>query len=44
VAISNHRLVALDERGVIFRYKDYRTQGHARHKTMTLSTDEFMRR
>lgn len=27
-----------------FRYKDYRAQGHARHKTMTLSTDEFMRR
>lgn len=44
VAISNQRLVGLDERGVTFRYKDYRAQGHTRHKTMTLSADEFMRR
>lgn len=44
VAISNQRLVGLDERGVTFRYKDYRAQGHARHKAMTLSADEFMRR
>jgi hypothetical protein len=27
VAISNSRLVALDERGVTFRWKDYRTHG-----------------
>jgi hypothetical protein len=44
VAISNRRLVALDERGVTFRWKDYRTSGRTRYKTMTLSPDEFMRR
>jgi hypothetical protein len=44
VAISNQRLVALDERGVTFRWKDYRISGRTRYKTMTLSSDEFMRR
>jgi hypothetical protein len=44
VAISNQRLVALDERGVTFRWKDYRVAGRTRHKTMTLAADEFMRR
>ncbi len=44
VAIANSRLVALDERGVTFRWKDYRAKGSTRHKTMTLSADEFMRR
>ena len=44
VAISNPRLIALDERGVTFRWKDYRTTGRTRHKTMTLGADEFMRR
>src|SRR6516164_4543916 len=44
VAISNSRLVALDERGVTFRYKDYRRNGQARYCTMTLSADEFIRR
>ena len=44
VAISNSRLIALDERGVTFRYKDYRRNGQARHRTMTLSADEFIRR
>jgi predicted RNA-binding Zn-ribbon protein involved in translation (DUF1610 family) len=44
VAISNQRLVALDEHGVTFRWKDYRAKGRTRHKTMTLATDEFMRR
>jgi len=44
VAISNRRLVACDERGVTFRWKDYRAQGRTRYKTMTLSTAEFMRR
>jgi Putative transposase/Transposase zinc-binding domain len=44
VAISNRRLRALDERGVTFRWKDYRVTGKTRHKTMTLSADEFMRR
>jgi Putative transposase/Transposase zinc-binding domain len=44
VAISNSRLVALDERGVTFRYKDYRRNGQARYRTMTLAPDEFIRR
>ena len=44
VAISNRRLLALDERGVTFRWKDYRATGRTRHKTMTLGADEFMRR
>ncbi len=44
VAISNSRLVALDDRGVTFRWKDYREQGRTRYKTMTLATEEFMRR
>ena len=44
VAISNRRLVAFDERGVTFRWKDYRAKGKTRYKTMTLSADEFMRR
>jgi hypothetical protein len=44
VAISNSRLIAFDERGVTFRWKDYRAHSNTRHKTMTLTTDEFMRR
>jgi Putative transposase/Transposase zinc-binding domain len=44
VAIANSRLLALDERGVTFRYKDYRRNGQARYRTMTLSADEFIRR
>jgi choline dehydrogenase-like flavoprotein len=44
VAISNNRLIALDERGVTFRYKDYRRNGPARYCTMTLAPDEFIRR
>jgi hypothetical protein len=44
VAIANSRLMALDERGVTFRYKDYRRNGQARYRTMTLGADEFIRR
>jgi hypothetical protein len=44
VAISNSRLLALDERGVTFRYKDYRSKGKTRYKAMTLTADEFIRR
>jgi len=44
VAISNTRLLAFDEAGVTFRYKDYRRDGAARHQVMTLATDEFIRR
>jgi hypothetical protein len=44
VAISNHRLIASDHRGVTFRYKDYRVDGPARYKIMTLAAHEFIRR
>jgi hypothetical protein len=44
VAISNSRLLALDARGVTFRYKDYCRSGQARYCTMTLGADEFIRR
>ena len=44
VAISNSRLLAFDEGGVSFRYKDYRAKGKTRYKAMTLSADEFIRR
>ncbi len=48
VAISNSRLIAMDERGVTFKWKDYRVKdgakGKTRRKTMALSADEFMRR
>jgi hypothetical protein len=44
VAISNSRLIALDERGVTFRWKDYRAKGKTRYKAITLEAGEFMRR
>jgi hypothetical protein len=44
VAISNSRLLVMDERGVSFRWKDYRAKEKTRHKAMTLSPQEFMRR
>ena len=44
IAISNRRLISADENGVTFRYKDYRIDGPGRYKTMTLTTDEFIRR
>jgi hypothetical protein len=48
VAISNSRLLALDERGVTFRWKDYCARAGARGrewiKTMTLPANEFIRR
>jgi hypothetical protein len=48
VAISNTRLITLDDRGVTFRWKDYRARrtasGNAWIKTMTLPADEFLRR
>jgi Putative transposase/Transposase zinc-binding domain len=44
VAISNRRLVAMNDSAVTFRWKDYRAKGRTRHKTMTLTADEFMRR
>ena len=44
VAISNNRLLSMDERGVTFRWKDYRARGSTRRKVMTLACAEFMRR
>ncbi len=45
VAISNRRLVALDDKGVTFKWKDYRLDGPQRYnKVMTLDTPEFIRR
>jgi Putative transposase/Transposase zinc-binding domain len=44
IAISNRRLVSAGENGVTFKYKDYRIEGPGRYKTMTLATDEFIRR
>jgi hypothetical protein len=37
-------LLSLDERGVTFRYKDYRRNGRARFRAMTLTPNEFIRR
>ena len=44
VAISNRRLVTLDDKGVTFKWKDYRVDGPERYKLMTLDTHEFIRR
>jgi hypothetical protein len=42
VAISNERLLSVDESSVTFRYKDYKQKGM--RKTMTLEGGEFIRR
>jgi Putative transposase len=42
VAISNNRLVSMDDGKVRFRWKDYRDDN--RQKTMALPADEFIRR
>ena len=44
VAISNRRLISADVTDVTFTWKDYRIDGPGRYKTMTLATDEFIRR
>ena len=44
VAIANSRLVAFDDNGVTFKWKDYRAKGRERYKTMTVGTHEFIRR
>jgi hypothetical protein len=41
---SSDLLLSADENSVAFKYKDYRIEGPARYKTMTLATDEFIRR
>src|SRR5580704_10902811 len=42
VAISNNRLLDIEDGQVQFRYKDYRNE--SQQKVMTLSADEFIRR
>jgi hypothetical protein len=42
VAISNNRLISMDEEQVTFRWKDYRQ--HDKQKLMTLTPTEFIRR
>jgi hypothetical protein len=42
VAITNNRLLDIDDGKVQFRWRDYRDG--SRHKTMTLGADEFIRR
>ncbi len=42
VAISNNRLLGIEDGQVSFRYKDYRD--HSQHKTMSLLAEEFIRR
>jgi len=44
VAVANSRLVAFDDAGVTFKWKDYRAEGRKRGKLMTLAVDEFIRR
>lgn len=42
IAISNHRIKAIDDKSVTFEYKDYRQKGIK--KQMTLTHQEFIRR
>jgi predicted RNA-binding Zn-ribbon protein involved in translation (DUF1610 family) len=42
VAITNHRILKVDDKSVSFRWKDYRQKG--KQKVMTLSKQEFIRR
>jgi hypothetical protein len=44
VAIANSRLAAFDGERVSFKWKDYRLNGAARQKLMTLDAHEFIRR
>jgi len=44
VTISNSRLIALDDNGVTFKWKDYRIEGPDRYKVMSLATHEFIHR
>jgi hypothetical protein len=44
VAISNRRLIGIDDKGITFKWKDYRRKGSERYQVMTLATSEFIRR
>jgi hypothetical protein len=38
------RLIACDQKGVTFKWKDYRLEGPERYQVMTVATHEFIRR
>jgi hypothetical protein len=42
VAISNHRLLGMEDGKVVFRWKDYAQGG--KQRKMTLAAEEFIRR
>ncbi len=44
MGLSNSRLIALDDRGVTFKWKDTRAKGRNPWTTMTLAPSEFIRR
>lgn len=44
IAIANSRLVAFNDAGVTFKWKDYRDKQQPYGKLMTLGVDEFIRR
>lgn len=44
VAIANSRLISASANTVTFKWKDYRIEGEKRYKSMTLQTNEFIRR
>jgi Putative transposase len=44
VAISNRRLLALNDKGVTSKWKNYRLEGRERYGVMTLDTHEFIHR
>jgi hypothetical protein len=44
VAISNKRLIAINDGGITFAYKDYRRPSGDQQQTMTLTPDAFMTR
>jgi hypothetical protein len=44
VAISNHRLLSLEDGRVTFQWKDYRSEHREKSKTMKIEADEFQRR
>ena len=44
LAPDGERWIACDQHGVTFKWKDYRSKRRDRYKTLTLATDEFIRR
>jgi hypothetical protein len=44
VAISNHRLLSLEDGQVTFQWKDYRSEHREKSKAMTIDADDFQRR